>query len=80
MGIKLGEKQHHRGRDTEPLQKVVLKWVQKNYLSLHDNHPTVAEACLMGGISYDPEKKQLVRTYASHADREPSRDILLLSE
>lgn len=80
MGIKLGEKQHPRGRDTEPLQKVVLKWVQKNYLSLHDNHPTVAEACLMGGISYDAEKKQLVRTYASHADREPSRDILLLSE
>ncbi len=79
MGIKLGEKQH-RGRYTEPLQKVVLKWVQKNYLSLHDNHPTVAVACLMGSISYDAEKKQLVRTYASHADREPSRDFLLLTE
>jgi len=79
MGIKVGDKQH-RDRGTEALQKVVVRWVQENYISLHDNHPTVAEACLMGGISYDAEKKKLVRTYVSHADREPSRDFLLLSE
>jgi hypothetical protein len=79
MGIKLGEKQH-RDRSTEPLQKVVLRWVQRNYSSLHDNHPTVADACLMGGISYDAGSKKLVKTYASHADREPNRDFLLLTE
>jgi len=82
MGIKLGEKQH-RDRSTAPLQKIVLGWVKKNYLSLHDNHPKVAEACLMGGITYDPEKKQLVRTYtsfSSRADQEPNRDFLSLSE
>ena len=78
MGIKLGEKQH-RDRSTAPLMKVVLGWVEKNYLSLNEGHPKVAEACLMGSISYDADDKQLVRTYASHADREPTRDFLSLS-
>jgi hypothetical protein len=75
MGIKLPTKER-RDRDTAPLQKTVLRWVKKNYLALHRSHPTVANACLMGGISFDAEKNQLVRTYASHADREPSRDVL----
>jgi len=69
-----------RDRNTEPLKKVILEWVKKNYVSLHDNHPMVAEACLMGSITYDAETMQLVKTYASHADREPNRDILSLSK
>ena len=77
MGIKLGDKQH-RTRSTEPLKKVVLGWVKRNYVSLHESHPTVAKACLMGGISYDAENKQLVRTYASRPDRDPSQDLLPL--
>ena len=69
-----------RDRNTEPLKKVILGWVKNNYVSLHDNHPTVAEACLMGSITYDAENMQLVKTYASLADREPNRDILFLSK
>lgn len=69
-----------RDRNTEPLKKVILEWVKKNYASLHDNHPTVAEACLMGSITYDAENMQLVKTYPSRADREPNRNILSLSK
>lgn len=69
-----------RDRNTEALKKVILGWVRNNYVSLHDNHPTVAEACLMGSITYDAENMQLVKTYASLADREPKRDILYLSK
>lgn len=76
MGIKLEDKRYR----TAPLQIVVLGWVKKNYLSLHENHPTVAEACLMGGISYDADKKQLMKTYAPRADLDPDRDVLSLSE
>lgn len=79
MGLKLGDKTH-RDRSSEPLKKVVLRWVKKNYLSLHKSHPTVAEACLMGGITYDTENMQLVKTYVSRADREPNQDVLSLSE
>ncbi|MDQ1362168.1 MAG: family molecular chaperone regulator, partial [Pseudomonadota bacterium] len=79
MGLKFGDKTH-RDRNTGPLKKVVLGWVKKNYLSLHKNHPTVAEACLMGGITYDAENMQLIKTYASYADREPAREVFSLSE
>jgi hypothetical protein len=68
-----------RDRNTEPLKRAILAWVKKNYVSLHKNHPTVAEACLMGGITYDAVNKQLVKTFALRADREPARDILSLS-
>lgn len=78
MGIKLEDGQH-RSSGTAPLQKCVLRWVKKNYLALYKSHPTVAKACLMGGISLDADKSQLVRTYASDPDREPSRDFLTLS-
>lgn len=79
MGIKFGVKSR-RDRNTWPLKKVILGWVKKNYLSLHKNHPTVAEACLMGSITYDAENMQLVKTYVSYADRDPARDVLSLSE
>lgn len=79
MGLKLISCSR-RESNTEPLKKVILGWVKKNYVSLHESHPTVAEACLMGGITYDAEKMQLVKTYASRADREPNRDILPLSK
>jgi hypothetical protein len=76
MGIKV----YDRKSDplTAPLQRVVIAWVRKNFRALHEEHPTVAAACLMGGISYDAEKNRLVRTYASHADRAPNRDFLEL--
>lgn len=79
MGLKLGDKTL-RNRSTEPLKKAVLRWVKKNYLSLHKSNPTVAEACLMGSITYDAENLQLVLTYASQADREPNQVVISLSE
>jgi hypothetical protein len=79
MGLNLGAKSL-RNRNTEPLKKFVLGWVKKNYLSLHKVSPTVAEACLMCRISFDSDKNQLVKTYASHADRRPQFEILQLTE
>ena len=79
MGLKLSG-MTSMNESTHPLKKAVLGWVKKNYLSLHESHPTVAEACLMGSITYDAENKQLVKTYASHTDRKPNQEILSLSE
>ncbi len=79
MGLNLGEKSV-RNRNVEPLKKYILGWVKKNYLSLHKVSPKVAEACLMGGVSFDSDKNQLVKTYASHADRKPKFEVLQLTE
>ena len=78
MGFRLNGVSQ-RDRNTEPLKRAILAWVKKNYVSLHRNHPAVAEACLMGSITYDAENKQLVKTFLSRADREPDRDVLSLS-
>jgi hypothetical protein len=68
-----------REKNTWPLQKVILAWVKKNFVSLYESHPTVAKACLMGSITYDAESKQLVLTYRSRPDQEPNRDFFSLS-
>lgn len=77
MGIVLRDKEH-RDSSTAPLHKLVLTWVKEHYADLSVNHPSVAEACLMGGMSYDKETKRLVRTCAARADKEPNRDYLQL--
>ncbi len=74
MGLKLRDKRSYE----TALHKSVLRWAKRNFRELHENHPTVANACLMGGITYDIEENRLVKTYAERADREPDREYLTL--
>jgi len=78
MGVRFRGTETIHGRTIAPLHRVVLRWVRKNYRALYENHPTVAQACLMGGISYKPKKNRLVKTYAPRADRKPSREFIEL--
>lgn len=48
-------------KDSWPLAKVVTNWVRRNYASLVDSHPPVAEACLPATVQYDPIEMALVR-------------------
>lgn len=74
LGLKLRD-----GRSYETaLHKSILRWTKKHFLELHKNHPTVANACLMGGMTYDAEKNRLVKTYAERADRAPDKEYLTL--
>lgn len=79
MGVKLEGKQRLNS-STLALQKVVLRWVKKNYPSLYEDHPVVADACLMGSISYNAEKRELKRTGLSIRGREPYQEVLALLE
>jgi len=59
------EKVHRRDslkKDSWVLAKVVSEWVAKNYQTIVESHPPVAEAMLPADIVYDPEKQVLVRT------------------
>lgn len=44
------------------LKMIVRGWVKRNYSSLHLQSPKVAEACLVDGISYEPEHLRLIKT------------------
>jgi hypothetical protein len=63
LGLKVGTKRDFR-QDEYPLRKAVIDFAQKHYLSLVDHQPKVAAAVLMGTISFDKDRKQLVKTYS----------------
>src|SRR5258705_8449987 len=46
-----------------PLRKAVISFAQKNYLALAERQHKVAAAVLLGTISFDKDKKQLVKKY-----------------
>ena len=56
-------------KDSRALQKAVLAWTRKNFVWLHGYNPRIAEACLVDGITYDAEKRRLVRTYPAEGLR-----------
>lgn len=51
------------GRSFFPLKKAVLAWTKRNYLRLREVNEDVANSCLIGSISFDPEERKLVKTF-----------------
>lgn len=77
MGLTMPNHSSH-GRDYASLTAVVLTWTQTNYLRLRKLKPKIADACLIGSITFDAEKSQLVKTYAEGLSTEPNREFLPL--
>jgi hypothetical protein len=73
------DRREGRDRDEYPLRIAVLNWTCRNYLKLVDKLPPVAEACLIGSITFDREHERLVKTYAQGLDVEPAREYLQLA-
>jgi hypothetical protein len=71
MGLTEVKAQHDK--DSRALQKAVLAWTRKNFLSLHGYNPRLAAACMVDGLTLDLENRRLVRTSpAEGLRREPS--------
>jgi hypothetical protein len=60
------------------LKRAMLNWVRLNYLKIHGEYPSVALACTGASVSFDAEKKELIKTYSSLRGKEPHREILKL--
>jgi hypothetical protein len=67
LGLDVGTKRDHRG-DEYPLRKAVISFARKNYLALVERQHKVAAAVLLGTISFDKDKMQLVKTYNAGLD------------
>jgi hypothetical protein len=63
LGLKEGRKRDFR-HDEYPLRKAIISFARKNYLALVQQQPKAAAAVLVGTISFDKDKKQLVKTYS----------------
>jgi len=57
----------------------VISWVKKNYLNLRIENSDIAEACLIGTITFDEKKNQLVKTYEKGLSKEAPQNRLQLT-
>jgi hypothetical protein len=80
MGLIPGTEKGAFEREHRALHRALLVWTQRNYLRMHRESPKVAEACLIGSISFDANRNILVKTYAQGLSREPVREYLSLME
>ena len=80
MGLIPGTGKGAFQREHRALHRALLVWTQRNYLRMHRESPKVAEACLIGSISFDANRNILVKTYAQGLSREPAREYLSLVE
>jgi hypothetical protein len=79
LGLKEGNRRDFR-RDEYPLRKAVISFARKNYLALVQRQHKVAAAVLVGTISFDKDKKQLVKTYNEGLNLVAPTDTLDLIE
>jgi hypothetical protein len=79
MGLKIGKRSGY-GRDYAALKAAVLAWTQRNYLHLRQVNAEIADACLIGSITFDAEQSRLVKTYAKGLRPEPDREYLPLQQ
>ncbi len=75
MGLTLPAREQ-RDRGDRALHRVVLSWTRKNYIKLAEVHPPVAENCLTGSITFEPEKRRLVKTFSQGLRLAPSQEFL----
>ncbi|MGO7836908.1 hypothetical protein [Rhizobium johnstonii] len=68
----------HRGhrREDSPLQAMAARWASKNYARLLRDHPEVADACLMGSVTYDNVGHRFVKTFSDRTRKEPQKEYL----
>ncbi len=61
-----------------PLQRLLLKQVQKHFIKVRKEMPEVAKAMLVGTLSYDAKNKRLVKTYIKGLNKKAPQDYFSL--
>lgn len=59
-----------------PFGKAVIGWTRRNYLQLREANVRVADACLIGRVTFDSELRKIVKTYVQGLRAEPPRVML----
>lgn len=77
MGLTIRKRSGY-GKESAALKAAVLTFTQRNYLRLREVNSEIADACLIGGITFDAGHSRLVKTYAKGLKSEPGREYLPL--
>lgn len=76
LGWRLDMPNYRSRKKFYPLRKVVVNWVVNNYYTFRLEAPKVAEACLLGKVTFDEENNRFVKTYPSWKGGEDSEYFL----
>ncbi len=77
MGLTM-HKRSDFGKEYAALKAAALASTRRNYLRLRKANSEIADACLIGGITFDAENTRLVKTYAKGWKPEPDKEYLPL--
>lgn len=77
MGLTKGKHSGY-GKEHAALKAAVLEWTRRNYLRLRAANVKIADACLIGSITFDAAHSRLVKTYLAGLRPEPDREYLPL--
>jgi hypothetical protein len=77
MGLEIN-KSRSSDKGYYALHKVLLKWTAENFLILRNEILHIADACLIGSISFDAQNSRLVKTFANIQNREGAKQYLNL--
>lgn len=75
LGVKYSNRKIRR-KNEWVLQKVMIDWLRKNFYKLYIETPKVAECALKGGITFNLEQCQLIKTYAGMIQNEGTQHRL----
>jgi hypothetical protein len=62
MGLTLSDKSN-RNKGVNALHKVILNWTKHNFMKIFYYNNEIAEACLMGAVTFDKKQLKLVKSY-----------------
>ena len=60
------------------LKKAVSRWVERNFAQLYKGNRKLAEAALMDGIEYDPDKNAIIKIFRGSMGKEPKKSYWYL--
>jgi hypothetical protein len=78
IGFGITRGKQSMDRDYWPLARAVQSVAKRNYMTIRDRLPDVADAVLIGGVTFDEGTRRLVKTYSKGLEREPVRRYLEL--
>lgn len=78
LGTNVPEKGAY-GKEFRALSSAVISWTSRNYLTLRENSRRVADAVMLGGISFDEDNSRIVKTFAQGTRDKPSERYLNLA-
>lgn len=76
LGPVIHDRKTSYQEDQFALHKVIVSWLKKNYMTLRQRQPDVADACLIGSITYDAENERIAKSYIKGLNLEEPKEYL----